>query len=69
MTEYWKSAQRHFCTVCRCWLSAHPSNIRLHEQAPRHQEGVPAGKPPVGDLVLRAEVLPPEALSSSLPES
>lgn len=38
MTEFWKSNERHYCTVCKCWMDAKQASIRTHENGARHQE-------------------------------
>ncbi|XP_953389.1 uncharacterized protein TA10155 [Theileria annulata] len=36
MSEYWISTKKHYCEVCRCWLSGHSQNVKKHESSNRH---------------------------------
>ncbi|EAN32106.1 U1 zinc finger family protein [Theileria parva strain Muguga] len=36
MSEYWISTKKHYCEVCRCWLSGHSQNVKKHEASNRH---------------------------------
>ncbi|PHJ24547.1 u1 zinc finger protein [Cystoisospora suis] len=36
MTERWVSQKRHYCEVCRTWLSGHIMNVKRHEMSERH---------------------------------
>ncbi|BAM41795.1 uncharacterized protein TOT_040000177 [Theileria orientalis strain Shintoku] len=36
MTDYWVSTKKHYCEVCKCWVSGHLQNITRHESSIRH---------------------------------
>ncbi|KEP63120.1 UNVERIFIED_CONTAM: U1 zinc finger protein [Hammondia hammondi] len=36
MTERWVSQKKHYCEVCKTWLSGHTMNVKRHEMSERH---------------------------------
>ncbi|KAK1445056.1 WW domain-binding protein 4 like protein [Babesia gibsoni] len=36
MTDYWVSSKKHYCDVCKCWISGTTLNIKNHESSARH---------------------------------
>ncbi|CDR97287.1 hypothetical protein, conserved [Babesia bigemina] len=36
MTDYWVSTKKHYCEVCKCWISGTTLNIKNHESSARH---------------------------------
>lgn len=40
MTEYWKSNERHWCSLCMVWCDNKKSSIRTHELGERHRAAV-----------------------------
>ncbi|ORM40228.1 uncharacterized protein BXIN_1373 [Babesia sp. Xinjiang] len=36
MTDYWVSTKKHYCEVCRCWITGSALNIKNHESSARH---------------------------------
>ena len=40
MAEYWVSQAKHYCKVCKIWISGHKRNIDIHEGSIRHKENL-----------------------------
>ncbi|CAG7729967.1 unnamed protein product [Allacma fusca] len=40
MTEYWKSQEKTFCDICKCWLTDNKSSVDFHKNGKRHKENV-----------------------------
>ncbi|CAD7975946.1 unnamed protein product [Amoebophrya sp. A25] len=38
MTEYWVSTAKHYCKVCKIWISGHKRNITVHNGSKFHLE-------------------------------
>ncbi|EDO08411.2 hypothetical protein BBOV_III008510 [Babesia bovis T2Bo] len=36
MTDYWVSTKKHYCEICRCWITGSALNIKNHESSSRH---------------------------------
>ncbi|GFE53447.1 U1 small nuclear ribonucleoprotein [Babesia ovis] len=36
MTDYWVSTKKHYCEICRCWITGSATNIKNHESSARH---------------------------------
>lgn len=36
MTDYWVSSKKHYCEVCKCWISGSTLNVKNHEASARH---------------------------------
>ncbi|CAL8111721.1 unnamed protein product [Orchesella dallaii] len=40
MADYWKSLDKKFCDICKCWLADNKASIAFHESGKRHIENV-----------------------------
>ncbi|CAD7948360.1 unnamed protein product [Amoebophrya sp. A120] len=38
MTEYWVSTAKHYCKICKIWISGHQRNINTHNKSKWHLE-------------------------------
>eukprot|EP00397_Hematodinium_sp_SG-2012_P047441 GEMP01053971.1.p1 GENE.GEMP01053971.1~~GEMP01053971.1.p1 ORF type:complete len:466 (+),score=128.06 GEMP01053971.1:160-1557(+) len=38
MTEYWVSAEKHYCKICNCWCKSSKRAVISHEEGKQHQE-------------------------------
>ncbi|GIX60631.1 U1 small nuclear ribonucleoprotein C, putative [Babesia caballi] len=36
MTDYWVSTKKHYCEVCKCWITGSALNVKNHESSARH---------------------------------
>lgn len=40
MADYWKSYEKKYCDICKCWLSGNKASIEFHENGKSHQANV-----------------------------
>ena len=38
MTDYWVSTQKHFCEICKVYISGHSRSILMHNMSKKHVE-------------------------------